>query len=60
MNADGTAPVSAGVQLAARVPVLGLASMAAFWTGVGLLLVGIAVIVGAATTGRRRTVEVAR
>ncbi|GJF01093.1 hypothetical protein PSD17_00570 [Pseudonocardia sp. D17] len=60
MNADGTAPVSAGVQLAARVPVLGLASMAAFWTGVGLLVVGIAVIVGAATTGRRRTVEVAR
>nr|WP_098955987.1 DUF4389 domain-containing protein [Pseudonocardia sp. N23] len=60
MNADGTGPVSAGVQLAARVPVLGLASAAAVWTALGMLVIGVAVIVGAASGSRPGTSEVAR
>lgn len=60
MNADGSAPVSAAVQLAAQVPVLGIAAAAALWTALGLLVVGVAVTVGAAAGGHRTTREVAR
>ncbi|MBN9107161.1 MAG: DUF4389 domain-containing protein [Pseudonocardia sp.] len=60
MNADGSAPVSAGVQLGAQLPVLGLAATAAVWTALGLFVVGVAVVVGAASSGRRTPQEVSR
>jgi hypothetical protein len=52
MNPDGSAPVAADVQVLARVPVLGVASTAALWTGIGLLVVGVVVIVLAARSRR--------
>ncbi|MFR9802363.1 DUF4389 domain-containing protein [Pseudonocardia sp. RS010] len=52
MNADGSAPVAADVQVAAEVPVLGVTSAVALWTGLGLLAVGILIIAGAAHVRR--------
>jgi hypothetical protein len=52
MNADGSAPVSANVQVAAQVPVLGATSAVALWIGLGLLVIGIGVIVAGALTRR--------
>ncbi|GAA4677651.1 hypothetical protein GCM10023215_08010 [Pseudonocardia yuanmonensis] len=54
MNADGTAPVAADVQVGAQVPVLGATSAVALWTGLGLLAVGIGVIVAGARTRREQ------
>ncbi|MEU7816000.1 DUF4389 domain-containing protein [Pseudonocardia sp. NPDC049154] len=54
MNADGTAPVGADVQVGAQVPVLGATSAVALWTGLGLLVIGIVVIVAGARTRREQ------